>query len=625
MPSPDTERNPNFEYHDGLAGQRARETQDVSRDPETHDDTPALSIFFSSAPPVFGDVFNRIDIDSVQFTTLLCQVVLGVSVFSTTIFETVFFAFMAEVRIPMALHAAWVVGITVSLFGQDPGVMGGSTAAMAATVGELLSSRRIGEIGDGIELLVPSTVLAGFLMAVTSFTILSQLAVLLPVPVMMGFHNGVAVLMAVTITDVFRVPGTESFREGPELTAMIIMCLACALIREILPRIPPSIMRVIPSTLIAVIVATVVEHSLLRPNGIETPVLKDLVELEHKHALPIPFFLEVGGVNYAWENLKSWSCIRRVLMQTLKLVFIAILEIRMAAEAQQVVMKTYAVPDRTELAVGLSNILCGFFGLIGGTSIAPPLVICPNTAKGRVRRLGPLIASLGHLVCATTTCALLNFVPVAAIAGIILPHAFRTFNWSSLLMPVITLLPKRLRKRLGLRFQQSTPTFTLGVILVITVMTPCIDLAGATFVGLTLCSIRHAWSSAQNFVWGEFIDDGVKYYDITGPLFFGSANKFLKHLDPDKDPNSIIIRIGCSTMSMDYSAKDVLHQVVRRYAARGKKVTFKALNPESMKIARIANGVISAVSRTPSFHAAHASTSESESTLPPVPTTTVSR
>jgi len=212
------------------------------------------------------------------------------------------------------------------------------------------------------------------------------------------------------------------------------------------------------------------------------------------------------------------------------------------------------------------------------------------------------VTALGIMACVMGAYPLLNFIPVAALAGIMLVVVMHTFKWFSVSMVVAALLPGSIREKLGPRFQRKAPRVEVFVIFIVTLLSnwPAgTNIAYAVGVGVAICAINYAWKSGKTFTWRESVgEDGTKYYDIEGPLFFAASNRFVKVMNPENDPDKVEVRFSSSTSIMDYSAMEALHKIAVSYAGKNKKVVFKSLCPESEKMITKANKLCASIEYT---------------------------
>jgi len=219
------------------------------------------------------------------------EVLLGLTIGFAQIPESVAFAFLAHVKPPIALHAAWMIGLVCSIFGGRPAMVNGATGAFAAIISTFLPPPvENGGNGAGIELLFPSVMFAGLLMLLVGSLNLSKFILLLPAPVMIGFCNGLAIVIGAAQLHPFQDPETHDWKSGAELWWMITITLVSMLVMEFLPKIPLKIFKLIPSSLVAILMAVLIEFAIVRPTGSRTDTIRDVSEFTSETALPIPFF-----------------------------------------------------------------------------------------------------------------------------------------------------------------------------------------------------------------------------------------------------------------------------------------------------------------------------------------------
>jgi len=511
------------------------------------------------------------------------EVLLGVTICFAQIPESVAFAFMANIKPPIALHAAWIVGFICSAFGGRPGMVNGATGAFAAIVGTFIPPAGTGNNGAGVELLFPSVILAGLLMVVVSITKLSRFITLLPSPVMLGFCNGLAIVIGLSQIHPFSDPHTHHWKEGAEMIWMLVICFTSMAVMEFLPKIPLKIFKVIPSSLLAIISAIVLEFAVVRNMGARTATIRDVSEFTLDTAFPIPFFISTDAVSYNLSSILTGDGISKIVIQGIFLCLVGSIESLMTAEVVESFTKEPGDGNRTVLAMGGANILSGFLGGMGGNAmIGLSTVNCLNGGKGR---LGPCVTALGIMACVMGAYPLLNFIPVAALAGIMLVVVLHTFKWFTIPMILAAFLPKCLRNKLSL--QRKVPRIDALVIIIVTVLCKWpagTNIAVAVGVGVAICSMSYAWNSADTFEVIVSEEDGMKTYFIHGPFFFTSANRFLKILNPDNDPDQVEVVFSEATSLFDYSAMQAMNKISSEYKAKGKQILFKSLCPKSTKL-----------------------------------------
>jgi len=247
---------------------------------------------------------------------------------------------------------------------------------------------------------------------------------------------------------------------------------------------------------------------------------------------------------------------------------------------------------------GVANILCGAFGGMGGCAMLGQSMI--NVSSGARGRLSAFVSSVFILFIVLVAFPVINILPVSALAGVMFNVVYHTFEWSSLKLMAVALLPKSFRDRFlrkeGSRSKKIRRADAL-VILVVTVVTLLSDLAVAVGCGVALSCLLYVYDSA------EFIrvtarvemdaEDRVKtkFYDVHGVLFFGSASRFLELFDAENDPEEVHLIFESSYVS-DYSAVEALNKLGERYAELGKRVTLQLLHPGNSRIVEKAQNLL---------------------------------
>lgn len=208
-----------------------------------------------------------------------------------------------------------------------------------------------------------------------------------------------------------------------------------------------------------------------------------------------------------------------------------------------------------------------------------------NCLNGGTGRLGPCVTALGIMACVMGAYPLLNFIPVAALAGIMLVVVFHTFKWFTIPMILAAFLPRSLRNKLSL--QRKVPRIDAIVIIIVTILCKWpagTNIAVAVGVGVAICSMSYAWNSADTFEVIVSEEDGMKTYFIHGPFFFTSANRFLKMLNADTDPDQVEVVFSEATSLFDYSAMQAMNKISAEYKSKGKQILFKSLCSKSTKL-----------------------------------------
>jgi SulP family sulfate permease len=153
--------------------------------------------------------------------------------------------------------------------------------------------------------------------------------------------------------------------------------------------------------------------------------------------------------------------------------------------------------------------------------------------------------------------------------------AIGTFEWASL--RTIRRMPK-------------SDVFVMFMVTLVTVFLH--NLALAVIVGVIISALVFAWDNAKRIRARKHIDEnGVKHYEIYGPLFFGSVTVFNTKFDVLNDPEDVIIDFAESRV-VDMSAIEALNKLTERYAKVGKKVHLRHLSPDCRQLLQNADEII---------------------------------
>lgn len=537
--------------------------------------------------------------DSTAWEFYTREVLLGVTIACAQVPESVAFAFMAHVKPPIALHAAWIVGFICSIFSGRPGMVNGATGAFAAIIGNFVVNEGAGNNGEGIETLFPSVILAGVIMCFVSYFNLSRFILLLPTPVMIGFCNGLAIVIGLAqLHPFFEADETDEHgrrlfgkaKTGAELWFMLLICFSSMAIMEFVPKIPIQLVKVIPSSLLAILVSVLIERAIVRPLGYRTDSIADVFEFTSDSAFPIPFFVDHPTTeDYDLSKITTGSGIVTIIQQGVLLALVGCIEDLLTSEVVESFVKTPSDGNLTVLSMGAANIVSGLMGTMGGNAMIGLSTV--NTLNGGRGRLGPTVTAAAIMICCMGAYEALNFIPIAALSGIMIVVVLHTFKWFSLKMLLACFLPQTMRRRLGLH--RKIPRVEVAAILAVTVLSnwPAgTNIAYAVLVGTAICAVAFSWEMGLQLQLHSCEEGSKKYYDIEGPLYFASSNRLVKLLDPENDGDfeTVEVRLGAATI-MDYTAISVIAQITKNYKLKGKSITFQTVNESSVKLIEKAN------------------------------------
>jgi len=502
------------------------------------------------------------------------EVALGITICFAQIPESVAFAFMAHIKPPVAIHAAWVVGLICSLFGGRTGMVNGAEGAFAAIIATLIPApTEPGGNGEGIELLFPSVMVCGCFMLVIWITGSYKFISLVPASVMLGFCNGLAIVIGWSQLHPFQEGHGDQkhWIGGAKLWCMLVEMIIAMLIMEFLPKIPLKVAKLLPSSLLAIISSVFIEFAIVRPIGGRTDVIGDVQEFTLTY--PYPFFLN-PDYNMSLIGSEDFG---KILVQGLLLAIAGIVQGLLTTEVVYDFLKTPTNRIAVCLSAGVANVVSGFLGGMGGDAmIGLSTINCLNGGRGR---LGPTVTALGIATCMFGAYPLLNFIPVASLAGVMIVVVLHTFKWFSVPMVIASVVPPNMRESLHL----PTKVDRLDMLIVATVTTLVVvlNLVYAVGVGLVMASLRYAWESSQEMKIEETWEDGAKVYIVHGVLFFGTSMRFHTNFDYAGDPDEVKIKLEAAPL--DYSGNTALAKVEGLYRKEGKRVTIIFGTPSFIK------------------------------------------
>ncbi|MGB3774133.1 MAG: SulP family inorganic anion transporter, partial [Leeuwenhoekiella sp.] len=438
-------------------------------------------------------VFNLFDLtQKVNYKT---EILAGLTVAMTMIPESLSFAILAGFPPLMGLYASFIAGLVTAIFGGRPGMISGGAGATVITLIALMKS-------DGLEYVFAAVALAGVFQLFIGIFKLGKFIRLVPHPVMFGFVNGLAIIIFMSQLDQFKtvLNGDIVWLSG---NALYIMAGLVALTIAIVVLLP-KITKAVPASLVAIIVVFVLVYFL----GIDTKTVKDIASVSG--GFP-PF--HIPNIPLTWETLKL------IAPYSMIMAAVGLTEGLLTLNLVDEITETKGNGNRECIAQGGSNILNGFFfGMGGCPMIAQTLV---NLSAGSRARLSGIIAALTILMIILFGAPIIERLPMAALVGVMIMVAIGTFEWVSL--KIVNKVPKK-------------DVFLVIIVAVITVVLH--NLALAVLVGVILSALFFAWESAKRIRARKHIDeDGVKHYEIYGPLFFASTTNFIEKFDIQNDPN----------------------------------------------------------------------------------------
>ncbi|MET0464299.1 MAG: SulP family inorganic anion transporter [Chitinophagaceae bacterium] len=477
------------------------------------------------------------------------EILAGLTVAMTMIPESLSFAILAGLSPLTGLYAAFIMGIVTAVLGGRPGMVSGGAGATVVVLIALMQSH-------GVEYVFAAVALAGVLQVLAGVFRLGKFIRLVPQPVMYGFVNGLAVIIFMAQVEQFKVTGTtgKEWMAGNALWVMLGLVLLTILIVIFFSKLT----KAIPASLIAIIVVS----GLVLLLGIDTKTVKDIASVGGG----FPLF-HIPSVQLDLDLLKT------IFPYSLVMAGVGLIESLLTLNVVDEITGTKGKSNRECVAQGTANILNGFFTGMGGCAMIAQSFV--NLSAGSRARLSAIIASLTILVIILIGAPVIERVPMAALVGVMIMVAIGTFEWISL------------------RIVNKMPRHDVFVGILVAVITVWLhNLALAVLIGVIISALVFAWESAKRIRARKYTDEnGVKHYEIYGPLFFGSVSTFTEKFDVQQDPEEVIIDFRESRI-MDMSAIDALNKLTAKYHSAGKKLRLRHLSKDCHTLLRNADPVI---------------------------------
>ena len=479
---------------------------------------------------------------------LRIEVLAGLTVALALVPEAVAFAFVAGVEPLVGLYAAFIVGLITAIFGGRPGMISGATGALAVVMVSLVAQH-------GVEYLFATVVLMGLIQIGVGLMRWGKFIRLVPHPVMLGFVNGLAIVIFLAQLSQFQVPGTAhvgahgmtggEWLSGWPLVVMLGLVALTMAVIWLMPRLTSAI----PAPLAGIALTAVIVIAL----GLDTPVVGDMASIEGG----LPAF-HLPMVPLTWETLEI------ILPYAVILAAIGLIESLLTLNLVGEITGQRGGASRECVAQGAANTVTGFFGGMGGCAMIGQSMI--NVKSGGRTRISGIAAALLLLAFILFAAPLIERIPLAALVGVMFMVVIGTFAWNSL------------------RILTRVPLTDAVVIVLVTVVTVATDLATAVVVGVIVSALAYAWNAAKRIsARTRIAEDGAKVYEVEGPLFFGSADGFVELFDPENDPERVVVDFAGSRV-VDQSALQAIEKVAAKYEAAGKRLQLRHLSRDCHRL-----------------------------------------
>ena len=500
--------------------------------------------FFYHIAFIMKKYFNLFDLS--QKVNYKNEILSGLTVALALVPEAVAFALIAGLSPLTGLYAAFVMGLVTSILGGRPGMISGATGAVAVVLVTLVQSH-------GVEYVFATVILAGLMQVSAGLLRLGKLMGLVPHPVIFGFVNGLAIIIFLSQLDQFKAPSGDWLSGYPLLIFLGLVLFTMLVIWGL-----PKLSKAIPASLTAILLVFGMAYFF----NIDTKTVGDMASIEGGfppfHFPDLPINLETFMVILPYASIVAG---------------VGLIESLLTLNIIDEITQTRGRGNKEAVAQGTANILSGLFSGMGGCAMIGQSLI--NISSGARARLSGILASLMLLVFIMFGASIIEKLPMAALTGLMIMVSIGTFEWASL------------------KTFNKMPKSDILVMVIVTLITVFLhNLALAVLIGVVVAALVFAWDNAKRIRARKSIDEnGVKHYEIYGPLFFGSIAAFNEKFDVENDPFEVIIDFAESRV-VDMSAIEALNKITERYQRNGKTIHLKHLSADCRNLLKNAEKII---------------------------------
>jgi len=500
------------------------------------------------------------------------EVLSGLTVALALVPEAIAFSFVAGVGPKVGLYAAFMMGLITSIIGGRPGMISGATGAVAVIFAPLVAkAMEMGKIGGlnfeqstdvALGYLFSAVILMGLLQILSGVFKLGKFIRLVPHPVMLGFVNGLAII-------IFKAQFGQFYEGGSLLNqSSLMLMLGLILLTMIICQWLPKLTKVIPSTLAAIVTVSGISYLINLNNPGMVRTVLDFVQDQDSSittiAAGLPSF-SIPAMPFSLEAFKM------ILPYAFLAAAVGLIESLMTLSLVDELTETRGRGNKECIGQGIGNVVNGFFGGMGGCAMIGQSMI--NIRGGGRGRLSGITSAVSLLIFVLIGSSFIEKIPLAALVGVMFMVVIGTFEWSSL------------------RLMGKVPLSDVFVIILVSVVTVVADLAIAVFVGIIVSALVFAWEHGKTIHATKKVDKGRVFYTLSGPLFFGSVSSFKELFDVKNDYEHIYIDFANSRV-WDHSGLEALQNITERYQQYDKKLHLLNLSKECKQLLNRAGSVV---------------------------------
>jgi len=501
---------------------------------------------------------------------LFREILSGFTVAIMQVPESIAFSFVAGVPPLSGLQATWWMAFITGIFGGKPGMISGAAGALAVVVTRLTASDGVLSylsVDERLNVLYMTMFVCGIFQIGFAMFRLAKLVRLIPETGMIGFMNGLAIIIFMAQLPAFQYCSEEplfvdctveqrqwlTFSGQPlELSLVLVHVACCMAIMKFWPMVP-KVGRWIPASLMALLIGTLIEWTLFRQAiGQGTRVVEQTAPIAG------------DPPRFDWPSIPTDSqTLSTMLSFAIQLAAIGAVESVLTLQACNEITDTVPkISDSNQecFAQGLANLVCGLFRAMGGDAMIGQSTI--NIMNGARHRVSSTMSGVFMLLFTLVLSPFINLLPIATLTGVLFMVVLSTFQWKTFII---------------LRYGRLSDSAAIVLVTVVAVFT---NLAIAIAAGIILSALVHAWDSGAHVetdvvvkdmvVNGKRVND-VKYVHVRGSIFFSSTRKFVNMFNIAEDPTTVILDFK-DALIIDHSAVAAIQGLSHRYALAGKRI-----------------------------------------------------
>ncbi|AFZ79493.1 sulfate transporter, putative [Theileria equi strain WA] len=515
----------------------------------------------------------------------LTEAMNGILCGMTMLPEVISFSFIAGIPIQVALHGSWILCLCATIFGGSPGIVTGVSGAFAAVAGQYstVCSHGGDVIRHGPEYqmclarMLLAVMLASILLLIFSFIHMASLSQFLSTSVIIGYSNGLALIIARAQLHGFQNFDTGEYLRGRELYISILYCIIAFLIVQFSNKIP-RIGKYIPSALVAVVVVIIIHYGIVIQVAPEIKIstIGSVARLSRDTCIPQLFFTTY------WDNLKVLKFDMELVKQVLTFTGSIMLEALIIADIVKTLGANEPNSNQQFFGLGIGNLFSSFLGSMGGSSMVGITIM--NFKSGSKGKESSLSTALFIFAMMLGGYPMLNYIPIPSLCGIMFSVSCHCFKWFSIPMIICSALPQRVRS-LHPRMKMKISRYDAIIILSVTLMCLFFIVPVAVFFGMVFAAFSYVWESKSKFKVEIYVDKeaNIKYYEVEGNIFYASKRMLTRVFTPQEDPQTTVIVFLASTSLFDYTAIEALNSLKAEYASYNKSLLIKGLSHGCIK------------------------------------------